>query len=329
MRAEPIAGTPGGVVRFYRFLPSTDSYLADVLGGLAKPRKRISSRYCLDETGSKLYAALCDQPECYLMRAEAEILRDNLAAIVQFVGPEAELIEFRAGIGVQTALLLGEMWPAVYAPIDIDRLALETVSRELAELFPWINISGIHADVCRPLVLPEFVGLPIRRKAIFLPASVIGGFTTHEARVVLRNARQLAGAEGVLIAGVDLKKDARTIASAYDDANGINAALHLNLLARANRELGADFQPGRFLYRASYDSAQGRVEMSLESRYSQIVNVGEHRFNFAYNEIVQAGIAHQYAITEFEALAGEVGFTSRAVWTDAAQLFSIHCMVAS
>ena len=328
MPSESVPGIPGGVVRCYSFLPATDSYSANVLRGLARPRKRISPRYCLDESGSKLYTAVCDQPECYLMRAEAEILRDNLAEIVQFVGPELELIEFRAGIGVQAAFLLGDLRPAVYAPIDIDRRALEAVSRELAELFPWLNISGIHADICQPLTLPEFVGVPIRGKAIFLPASVIGGFATQEARAVLRNARRLAGPGGLLVAGVDLKKDAKAVVSAYDDANGMNAALYLNLLERINRELGADFQPNRFSYRASYDDAQGRMEMFLESRYSQIVHVEQQRFNFAYNEIVESGIAYQYAIEEFQALAGEAGFATRAVWTDSARLFSIHGMIA-
>ncbi|OGA50373.1 MAG: hypothetical protein A3G25_05560 [Betaproteobacteria bacterium RIFCSPLOWO2_12_FULL_63_13] len=328
MRSEPVAETPHGVVRCYSFLPASDSYLEDVLDGLARTPKRISSRYCLDEKGSRLYAALCDQPECYLMQAEVTILRDNLAAIAQFVGQEAELIELRAGIGVQTALLLGELRPAVYAPIDVDRSMLDAVSRELADLFPWLNISGIHADICRPLALPEFVGLPIRKKAVFLPGSVIGSFAPVEALGVLRNARRLAGKGGVLLAGIDLKKHAGKIVSAYNDANGMNAALHLNLLARINHELGGDFQPNRFSYRTSYDDTKGRVEMFLDSRYAQIVHVGQRRFDFAYNETIETGIAYQYGIAEFQALAADAGFASQAVWTDAAQLFSIHGMIA-
>lgn len=328
MRFEPVAGTPKGVVRRYSFLPASYSYLQEVLDGLAQTPKRISSRYCLDEKGSRLYAAICDQPECYLMQTEVAILRDNLAAIAQFVGHEAELIELRTGIGVQTALLLGELRPAVYVPIDIDGRALDAVSRELAELFPWLNISGIHADICRPLALPEFVGLPIRKKVVFLPGSVIGSFAPVEALEVLRNVRRLAGTGGVLLAGIDLKKDARSIASAYNDANGMNAALHLNLLARINSELDGDIRPDRFSYLASCDDTKGRIEMFLHSRYAQIVHVGQRRFDFAYNETIGTGIACQYGIAEFQALAADAGFASKAVWTDAAQLFSIHGMIA-
>jgi dimethylhistidine N-methyltransferase len=328
MTPEPALEVPHGVVRFYNFLAEGNRFLDDVLAGLGRLQKSIPQGYFYDEQGSQLAAALCEQPEWYLIQAEVAILRDNLADIVRFVGPDAELIELRAGIGVQTALLVEPLRPPVYVPIDIDGRALEAASRELAALFPWLNISGMRADFARPLVLPEFVGLPIRRKAVFLPGSVIGGFVPEAALEVLRNARQLAGTGGALLAGVDLKKDGKTIESAYIDARGINAGLHRNLLARINRELGADLQPGRFAYHAYYDHAKGCVTMYLESLYSQFAHVGGRRFDFALNETIDTGFAYQYAEAEFQALAREAGFASQAVWTDAARMFATHGMVA-
>lgn len=328
MTTDPAPEVPHGVVRFYNFLPAGNPFLDDVLAGLSRRQKRISPRYFFDQAGAQLYTAACEQPECYLVRAEVGILRDNLAAIVEFIGPAAELIELRTGIGVQTALLIEQLRPVVYVPVDIDGRMLEAASGELAELFPWLNISGMRGDFCLPLALPEFVGLPIRRKVVFLPGSVIGGFTPDEALEVLSNARQLAGTGDVLLAGVDLKKNGKTIESAYNDANGVNAALHLNLLARINRELEGDFQPERFTYRAFRDRSMGRISMVLESRYSQFAHVGGRRFDFSVDETIATGIAYQYAEAEFQALARAAGFASQAVWTDAAQLFSIHGMTA-
>ncbi len=89
MKPEPIPEVPRGVVRFYNFLPQGNPFLDDVLAGLSQPQKRIPSRYFYDERGSQLFATVCEQPECYLIRAETAILRDNLAAIVQFIGPDA------------------------------------------------------------------------------------------------------------------------------------------------------------------------------------------------------------------------------------------------
>jgi uncharacterized SAM-dependent methyltransferase len=247
---------------------------------------------------------------------------------VQLIGRDAELIELRAGVGVQTAILAGELRPLVYIPIDIDGPMLETASRELAELFPWLNISGMRADFRAPLALPEFVGLPIRKKAVFLPGSAFGSFTPEAALEVLHNARRVAGPGGVLLAGVDLTKDGKTIEAAYFDAQGLNAELHRNLLARINRELGGDFQPERFAYHAFHDSSKNCVTTYLESQYSQIAHIGGRRFDFAPGESIDTGFAFQYSPAEFEKLARQAGFAPKAVWTDAAQMFSIHAMIA-
>jgi len=328
MKAQPVPEVPFGVVRFYNYLAQGNSFRDDVLAGLLQLPKRISPGYFYDERGSELFAAVCGQPGCYLLRSEIAILRDNLAAIAQFIGPEAELIELRTGIGVQTALLIEQLRPLVYVPIDVDGRMLEAASGKLADAFPWLNISGMRADFRRPLALPEFVGLPVRKKVISLPGSVIGGFTPDEALDILRNARQLAGSGDVLLAGVDLKKDGKTIESAYCDANGMNAELNLNLLARINRELAGDFQPGRFAYHAFHDRAKGCVTMYLQSLYSQFAHVGGRRFDFAANETMDTGIAYQYSEAEFQALARQAGFASQAFWTDAARMFSIHGMIA-
>jgi uncharacterized SAM-dependent methyltransferase len=46
---------------------------------------------------------------------------------------------------------------------------------------------------------------------------------------------------GALLLGVDLIKSPDVLHAAYNDAQGVTAAFNLNLLARANRELGCDF----------------------------------------------------------------------------------------
>ena len=132
----------------------------------------------------------------------------------------------------------------------------------------------------------------------------------------------------MLLAGVDLKKDGKTIESAYIDASGMNAGLHRNLLARINRELGGDFQTWRFAYHAYYDRTKGCVTMYLESLYSQFAHVGGRRFDFGPNETIDTGIAYQYEEAELQALARQAGFVSQIVWTDAARMFSVHGMIA-
>jgi L-histidine Nalpha-methyltransferase len=330
MKAEPSPQPlPEGVVRFYTFLPSGDKLREDVLAGLAQPRKTIPPKYFYDEQGCRLFEAICELPEYYLTRTETAILRGNIADIAQFVGPDAELIEFGSGVQAKTRILIQALQTRLYVPIEIAMETLRSASNDLAQRFPWLNIVGICADYTRPLALPEFAGLPIRRKAVFFPGSTIGNFTPAEALAFLKQVRRAAGPGGVLLIGVDLKKDKATLDAAYADAKGVTARFNLNLLQRLNRELGADFQMNRFRHKAFYDPIQGRVEMHLESLYSQIVHVSGQRINFAPGETIHTEISCKYSITEFQELARRAGFTPQKVWTDPEQLFSVHGMLAT
>jgi len=317
------------VVRFYSFLPRAERLLEDVLAGLALPKKSIPPKYFYDEQGCRLFEAICELPEYYLTRTETAILRGNIAEIAQFVGPEAQLIEFGCGVQAKTRILIQALQTQLYVPIDIAIDTLRASSNELARRFPFLNIVGICADHTRPLALPEFVGVPIRKKAVFFPGSTIGNFTPNEALAFLRQARKMAGAGGVLLVGVDLKKDKATLDAAYADAKGATAQFNLNLLRRINRELAADFQLNRFRHKAFYDPVLGRIEMHLESLYSQFVHVAGRRFDFAPGETIHTEISCKYSITEFQELGKRAGFTPEKVWTDPEQLFSVHGMVAA
>src|SRR5690348_4043899 len=326
LQPQPLAP---GVVRFYSFLPSADRLREDVLAGLARPQKCIPPKYFYDEEGCRLFEAICETPEYYLTRTETAILRGNIADIAQFVGPDAELIEFGSGVQAKTRILIQALQTRLYVPIDIAMDTLHTASNELAGRFPWLNVVGICADYTRPLALPEFVGVPVRRKVVFFPGSTVGNFTPAEALAFLKQARKAAGSGGVLLIGVDLKKDKATLDAAYADAKGVTARFNLNLLHRINRELGADFQVSRFRHKAFYDPVAGRVEMHLESLYSQIAHVAGQRFNFAPGETIHTEISCKYSIAEFQELGKRAGFTPEKVWTDPQQLFSVHGMVAA
>ncbi|MHB8886737.1 MAG: L-histidine N(alpha)-methyltransferase, partial [Methylovirgula sp.] len=160
----------------------------------------------------------------------------------------------------------------------------------------------------------------------FFPGSTIGNFTPDEARLFLVNARQLLGPGSLMLVGVDLRKDAAVLVRAYDDAAGVTAAFNLNLLRRINRELGGTFQLDEFAHRARWNDALGRMEMHLVSRRAQSVEVDGQRVSFAAGEAIHTENSHKYTISQFQALAHEAGYAPRAVWTDAAGLFSVHLL---
>src|SRR3977135_1805153 len=222
MNPEPSPQTPApGVVRYYSFLPRGGGRLADGVCGLGLAQQSIPPKYFYDEQGCRLFEAICELPEYYLTRTETAILRGNIAEIAQFVGPEAQLIEFGSGVQAKTRVLIQALQTQLYVPIDIAMDTLRTSSSELAGRFPFLNIVGICADYTQLLTLPEFVGVPIRRKAVFFPGSTIGNFTPAEALAFLKQARKMAGAGGVLMVGVDVKKDKATLDVAYADPRGV------------------------------------------------------------------------------------------------------------
>jgi len=182
----------------------------------------------------------------------------------------------------------------------------------------------VCADYSRPLALPELDGLGARRRLVYFPGSTIGNLTPAEAAVFLAGAREQAGAGGGLLIGVDLKKDTARLDAAYNDARGVTAAFNLNLLARINRELGADFDLSAFRHRAFYDETAGRIEMHLESVKAQAVTINGRAIRFREGETIHTENSYKYSVREFQELARAAGLAAVECWTDAEQLFSVH-----
>jgi dimethylhistidine N-methyltransferase len=317
-----------GVVRHYNLFAEVASFLDDVLAGLGAPQKAIPPKYFYDERGSRLFEAICELPEYYLTRTEMAIMERHIDEIARLLGPDVQLVEFGSGSGVKTRLLVDRLEPSLYVPIEISPAVLRESTGALAILFPWLNISAVVADFSRPMRLPEFVGIPVRRKAAYFPGSTIGNFTPEEALGFLAGVREMVGPGGMLVIGVDLKKDKRVLDAAYDDSQGVTAEFNLNLLHRINRELGGDFQPERFRHRAFYDEQKGRIEMHLESCYSQFAHVGGRRFDFRPAETIHTEISCKYSVEEFQRLTARARFHAEKMWTDPANLFAVHLLIA-
>ena len=321
--------SPQGIVRIYRLLdPRPDGFLNDVLAGLSLPQKAVPPKYFYDERGSQLFEEICGLDEYYPTRTELAIMRECIDHLAKLLGPDTELVEFGSGASVKTRILIERIRPSLYMPVDIAEVALREAAGGLAGLFPWLNVSGLVADFAQPLALPEFVGVPVRRRVVYFPGSTIGNFTPGEALAFLRRVHGILGAGGVLVIGVDTKKSKKVLDAAYDDARGVTAEFNLNLLRRINRELGGDFQLARFRHKAFYDETAGRIEMHLESTHAQFVRIAGRRFDFAPGETIHTEISCKYAIEEFRALGDAARFHTQAVYTDPDRLFAVFAMMA-
>ena len=211
--------------------------------------------------------------------------------------------------------------PRGYMPIDISGAYLRGVASELAEEYPTLLVHPVVADFTQQLSLPS--PADGTRRAGFFPGSTIGNFRADDAAALLRRMRKMLDGGGLLI-GVDLVKDPQILHSAYNDAAGVTAAFNKNLLARANRELDANFNLDDFSHYAPYNPRAQRIEMYLMSLKRQIVNLNGQSIYFAAGEPIHTEDSHKYSVEGFRELAADAGFRPRAVWLDADRLFSIH-----
>lgn len=302
-------------------------FLADVLAGLRDMPKRISSKYFYDQRGSQLFDRICQLEEYYPTRCELSIMDEFAHEMGVQIDAGAMLVEFGSGSSVKTRYLLDSLLdPVAYVPIDISGEHLRQTSDRLAEDYPHIEVLPLCADFTQSYSLPNSRRAPTHA-AVYFPGSTIGNFVPARAVELLRSIAEVCGPGGGLLIGIDLKKDVATIEAAYNDALGVTAQFNLNLLARINRELDADFDTGGFAHRAWYNHEMGRIEMHLESRRAQVVTIGGELIEFAPGETICTEYSHKYAIDEFAALAATAGLKYRRHWSDKHSYFAVVHLV--
>lgn len=312
-------------VHFYDLHPTPADMRAEVLAGLAAPQKRIAPKFFYDAPGSRLFDAICELPEYYPTRTEIAILREHGAAMAERLGRDALLVELGSGSSLKIQVLLEALRPAVYMPVDISREHLLQSAQALADRFPELQVHAVCADYSIPFDLP--VDDHDHPRAAFFPGSSVGNFEPLDAERFLRRVGDLLGVGGRLLIGVDLVKERRLLEDAYNDAAGITAAFNLNLLRRINRELGGNFDLNAFRHQAVFDPDLSRIEMHLISIRDQTVNVAGQAFAFREGESIHTECSYKYSIDGFHTLSRRAGYEPEQVWTDAAGLFSVHCLV--
>jgi dimethylhistidine N-methyltransferase len=307
--------------------PSTAAFMHDMKAALGTRPRSISPKYFYDAAGSQLFDRICELPEYYPTRTEVGILSANAHEIAGQIGPRAEIVEFGAGSLHKVRLLLdAAREPARYLPIDISGEHLAQSAAALQGDYPSLAVQPVVADYTQCLALPAPLAGSGQRVGFF-PGSTIGNFTPAEALHFLQGAAQVLRG-GALLLGADLVKDPDVLHAAYNDAQGVTAAFNLNLLARANRELGARFALDGFAHSAFYNAPLQRIEMHLVSRECQSVLLEGVHHAFDEGETLHTENSYKFTVEGLRSLAARAGFKPGPVWTDPDHLFSLHWLHA-
>jgi dimethylhistidine N-methyltransferase len=290
-------------------------FASDTLHGLSKTQKSLACKWFYDENGSKLFEAITKTHEYYPTRVETRLLCDLVADIAALIPDLAAVIEPGSGSSAKTRILL-ESQPNLqtYIPIDISEDFLLAAAERLQRDFPRLEIAPLAADFTASL--PP-VGLADNlERLVFFPGSTIGNFAPGEAGRLLCAIRNFAGKNAWLLIGVDMTQNEALLIPAYNDPGGITAQFNRNLLRRANRELGADFNTDCFQHRAHFNRRERRVEMHLVSLQKQTVTINGKVFRFEQGETIHTENCYKYSRDEFEVIIRDCGWQPRHHWED-------------
>jgi dimethylhistidine N-methyltransferase len=303
-----------------------ESILGDVLKGLAGTPKQLPARLLYDARGAQLFEAICRTAAYYPTRVEAEIFAAHRAELGELVEPRTTIVEFGAGEMQKVRMLLAAATPARYVAVDVAADQLLANGIQLAWDFPQVRIDAVDADYGQ--LDPDALELadPV---LFFFPGASIGNFEPSEAAAFLRRIGSLVGPAGHAVIGVDLHKDPQALHRAYNDPEGITARFNLNVLARINRELRADFDLAQFEHEAFYNAHLGRIEMHLRSRSAQRMSIAGHRIDLISGETIHTESSYKYLPERFAAMARAAGFGEIGMWSDVGQNFAVFVLGAA
>src|ERR1700726_1388614 len=250
--------------------------IADVRHGLTMPgQKELPSKFLYDDVGSALFEVISVLPQYGLTRADERLLRRHADEIANQVPGPVAVAGLGSGSGKKTRWLLKAFCRRQhisYFPIEISPTALAMCERELGDIES-MSIVGFEREY-----LDGLVEVAARRRegqnllVLFL-GSTIGNFDRPAAATFLRQVREILQPVDSLLLGTDLEKPIPQLLAAYADPLGVTAAFNLNLLARINRELDADFALDEFEHVARFNPEARSVEMHLLSRTNQSVTI--------------------------------------------------------
>jgi dimethylhistidine N-methyltransferase len=306
--------------------PVESAFSQDVVDGLSADVKTLPSRWLYDERGSALFEEITKLDEYYLTRTETSILQERQRDIADFVGPDAILVEYGAGAGVKTELVLAALRaPRGYMPIDMAEAFLAETSKRISSRFPSLWVRPIERNFLDVFEIPLDGSGGCRTG--FFPGSTMGNLNAVEAQSLLSQMGRHLGNDGRAIIGVDLQKNVDTQLRAYDDSAGVTAAFNLNLLMRINAELGGDFRLDHFKHVARWNDVEKAVEMHLVSLCDQRVTLCGRTFHFRASETIHTESSRKYTTAGFERLARSGGWRVAKAWHDANGLFGLFGLI--
>jgi Uncharacterized conserved protein len=185
-----------------------NNFSEDVKTGLKSESKYLPFVYFYDHIGSQLFEKICELPEYYLTRTEADILEANADDIASQFPQETVLVELGSGSSTKTRILIEAFLErqnlAHYTPIDVSHQMLEESSYSLLEAYPDLEINAIAARYNEGI---DHLNIQTdQQNLITWLGSSIGNFERSEVTTLLRHIQETMHSDDRFLVGIDCKK---------------------------------------------------------------------------------------------------------------------------
>jgi L-histidine N-alpha-methyltransferase len=306
--------------------------------GLTRKHKQLPPYLFYDEVGSELFDRITQLPEYYLTRMERALFHAHASEMIAAAseGRHLQLIELGAGSADKTRTLLAatleQQHSVRYLPVDVSPSALDIACGRIQAELPGVITDAVVADYTVEWNLPannQNEDAPERQLLLWIGSS-IGNFEPDAAEALLKRINATMRTGDSLLLGVDLApcpggKCVGELLAAYDDEAGVTAQFNLNLLARLNRELGANFDLDNFAHWAEWNSHASRMEMHIESLCDQHVRIPALNLTvpFAAGEHMHTENSYKYTREHISELMQRAGFPVCESWTDEGEWFAV------
>lgn len=303
-----------------------DQFYKDIIAGLSSIPKRLDSKYFYDSVGDKIFQELMNCEDYYPTNCEMEIFTTQTAEICNAIianGDAFDLIELGAGDASKSTQLLkyliNKNADFNYLPIDISENVISYLNITLPVTLPGIKITGLNGEYFD--MLKKAASISGRRKVVLFLGSNIGNMQIAEAKTFCRELRNNLSTGDMLLIGIDLRKNPKTILAAYNDREGITKRFNLNLLQRINRELNGNFNTDKFDHYATYNPETGACKSYLISLADQKANIGEQTISFKENEYIFMEISQKYSVQQINDVADNSRFKPLKQFFDSKKWF--------
>ena len=303
----------------------TKDALQEIMQGLQKKQKQISSKYFYDERGSKLFEEITLLKEYYPSRAEKEILKSAAKEITKDL-LNTEIIELGSGDESKISILLNTIpkqnhGAISYIPVDISPSAIEESTKKIAQRFPKIKTNGLVSDFLENFSLPTSTD---NRIYCFF-GSTIGNLSPQEALDFMRKMSSKMHDGDTFLLGLDMVKNKSILEKAYNDKENITAEFNKNILLVMNELLKTNFNSNDFCHHAFYNESKQRIEMHLRTKIDLKISspLFTEELFFAKGESIHTENSRKFNLLDLEEIANYSQLKISKIYTDSQSYFSL------